>query len=324
MDNAINIRSSKESSEIILRHPFLKQGYLEFCFTLPICLHLQKENEFEVSIPGRDFPFVVVSEEVIRKESPFGTAKSAEITSDTEGGFRLTQLSIIFEDKNQSIPEEKIRDVYGKDVIRAINRFLEIYRYTTQRFAIQNIVDLDSLMYLGITRYNGAGKPVKFALSITFGKGGFLSGYQPLLDGAKIEEIDRLSKNFNSIAIEDLFFMDVKRHYFMGRDLEALILAVATLEITVNKKDIHINYSIKERFLKFLFKNNLYRALLKRKVEKLLSRTPGVSENLLSSVQSAIKERDAVVHGGRRSLKGNLEKHIDSLEKAIKYIIVLP
>jgi len=318
MNEVVKISSSKEPAEIIKKHPSLKEGYLEFCFTLPVCLRLSEKDEFEVYIPRKNFPFIILSEEVIRETSSFGKGKGVEIISDVEGGFRLTQLSIIFKDENPKIPRENLRDVYEKDVLRATNRFLDVFRYITCRYPIQSIADLDSVGTLGITRHDEKGKG-DFIISIAFGTGGYLAPHQPLLDETKVKQIREFSKKIDSIALEDLFLMDVRRHYFMGRDLEALILGVTTLEIVISKKEVYIEYSLKERFLR-LFAKNLYRALLKRKVEKLLLKNPNTPKNLLGFVQFAIKERDAVVHNGRKILKGDIKKHIDSLEKAIQYI----
>jgi len=322
MDEAVKIGSSKEPTELIKKYPSLKEGYLEFSFTLPICLHLPNGDEFELYIPERKFPFIIVSEEVIRETSAYGKGKGVEIISDVEGGFRLTQLSIVFKDENPKIPREKLRDVYERDVIRATNRFLDVCRYITCRYPIQSIPDLDSVRNLGVTRYDEKGKG-KFVINITFGTEGYLAPHQPLLGEIKIKEIREFSKKFDSIPLEDLFLMDVKRHYFMGRDLEALIGGTTALEIVVSRKEVYVGYSLKERFLR-LFTKNLYRGLLKRKTEKLLLKNPKTPKNLLGFVKAAIRERDAVVHNGRKSLKGNIKKHIDSIEKAIKYIKELP
>lgn len=298
------------------KYPFLSAGYLNFSFILPTCFYLDKDYDFLVYLSNWENPFVVNTEEVIEGyDSRYGTSHNVEVVSDVAGAFRLTRLNIFFQDKEPYISLEKIRSLYERDVIKVANHFIDAYRYLTGRYAISNVFNLSSVRDLLIKRGDKNGKE-KFLISLEFGKGAVLTPFSLLRSREEHINLQELTIKDSPIPLEDLFLMDAKRHASTGHDLQAIISGVTALELAVSSVETHIDLKIWERLLVFFLRYSN----LQTRIKKILTQNVNAPKGLLGNVIFAIRERNRVVHGRKRTLKGDIEKHLQYIETAIKYI----
>ncbi len=283
----------------------MEDSRIEISFELSVCLHLDKEAVFLLKINGRDVE--IKTNDVIYENTRFGRAQNTEIYSDTDSGFRYTQIVISFKDTNPNIPLDNLSSAYRDLILESVNKFIDVYRFITERVAISNIASISDLFGLSCFRRNAKGGGTGM-ITINFGGVG-IAGKQVAMGPFKIdldikdnEKIQNLLKT-EGIPLEDLFIMDAKRHLQIGHKIQALISTVIATEIVVRSKN---NW-----FIRFLYKGRLLEFNLKRELKNK------ISKESLSIIISGIKERNRVIHGGKRNLTIDISKYINETEKVI-------
>jgi len=305
----------KSFSYLQTRYQFLSQGCLVFSFTLPICLHLDSNTDFLVNLHGWSSPFVINTEEYIEEYDPrYGNARNAEVNSDISSAFRFTRMNVIFQDINRGIPLDKTLELYQKDTLKAVNHFLNAYRYLTKRNAINNIFSLYATRSLKIYRVDQKGKE-EFEIIINFGTDGALSPFLPLRSIEEHKKLHELISQDSLIPLEELFLMDAKRYAIIGYELQSLITGVIALEASIGKKGKK-KASLQSWVLNLFLRYDS----LQSEVERLLNNNPNTPKSLIGDVIFAIRERNRVIHNGKTFIDGDIRKHLESIESAIKYI----
>jgi len=295
---------------VVKKHSFLLPQYLVFSFTLPVCLHLREGYDFLIKTEGTSNHFIIVTKEYVEGFDPrHGEGKNVEVFSDSVSAFRFTRISVLFPDYKPEIPLEGILRRNEKNVLKAVNHFLNCYRYTTGRSGVRNIYSLTSCRDLRVERGEKEGIR-NFLIVINFGKEGVLSPFLPLRNLDEHKRLQSLTTSLDSIPLESLLLMDARRYAIDGHDAQAIINAVTALEIVVNKKNTKLNFI--QKILVNFIKGYGFRA----RVVKILKATPTFPEKLIVNVISAIKDRHRVVHRGK-ALKGNIDQHLNSVEKAV-------
>jgi hypothetical protein len=279
---------------------------IEFSFQLRICLHLQSERSFQIG-DG----LVIQTSEVIRREHPeLGTSQNMEVLSDIDSGFRFTRLTILVPDRDENIPADRLQSVYEKEVLTAVNYFIDSYRHVTGRFGIANIPSLYGYPGLNVQRQGGSGVFV-----ISFGSQGegisqFRGARSPEEHGA-IEQL----LNENSLRLEQLFMMDARRYSVNGHETQALINAVIALDIAIRNNGEKPRSKLTRFWLKIFYQ---HKALV-RLVTKVLSEK-NMDEGKIGDIVGAIRERNKIIHDGRRRISGSLERYLDTISEAIELL----
>ena len=283
----------------------MEDSNIEITFELSVCFHLDKEAVFLLKINGRDVE--IKTNDVIYENTRFGRAQNTEIYSDTDSGFRYTQIIISFKDTNPKIPLDNLSLAYKDLILESVNKFIDVYRFVTGRVAISNIASISDLFGLSCFRRNAKGNGAGM-ITINFGGVGIagkqvaMGQFKTDLDIKDNEKIQNLLKT-EGIPLEDLFIMDAKRHLQIGHKIQALISAVIATEIVVRSKN---NW-----FVRFLYKGKLLEFKL---IKELKYKLPKES---LSIIIGGIKERNRVIHDGKRDLTIDISKYIEETEKAI-------
>jgi len=284
----------------------MDNNFIEISFELSVCLHLDKEVVFLLKINGQDVE--IKTKDVIYQNTRFGRAQNMEIYSDTDSGFRYTQIVITFKDTKPKIPLDNLSSAYRDLILESVNKFLDVYRFVTGRVAISNISSTSDLFGLSCFRKNAKGGGTVM-VTMNFGGVGIagkqvaMGPFKPDLDPKENEKIQNLLKT-EGIPLEDLFIMDAKRHLQMGHKIQALIsTAIATEIVVIRSKN---NWLIR-----FLYKGRLLEFNL---TKELKSKLP---EESLSVIIGGIKERNRVIHGGKRKLTIDISKYIKETENAI-------
>lgn len=283
----------------------MNNNFIEISFELSVCLHLDKEVVFLLKINGQDVE--IKTNDVIYQNTRFGWAQNTEIYSDTDSGFRYTQIVITFKDTNPEIPLENLSSAYRDVILESVNKFLDVYRFVTGRVAISNISSTSDLFGLSCFRKNAKGSGT-WMVTINFGGVGItgkqvaMGQFKTDLDTKENEKIQNLLST-EGIPLEDLFIMDAKRHLQIGHKIQALISAVIATEIVVRSKN---NW-----FIRFLYKGRLLEFNLIKELKSKLSKES------LSIIIGGIKERNRVIHDGKRKLTIDISKYIKETENAI-------
>ena len=209
----------------------MEDSNIEITFELSVCFHLDKEAVFLLKINGRDVE--IKTNDVIYENTRFGRAQNTEIYSDTDSGFRYTQIIISFKDTNPKIPLDNLSLAYKDLILESVNKFIDVYRFVTGRVAISNIASISDLFGLSCFRRNAKGNGAGM-ITINFGGVG-IAGKQVAMGQFKTdlgiednEKIQNLLKT-ERIPLEDLFIMDAKRHLQIGHKIQALIIDFSTL-----------------------------------------------------------------------------------------------
>ncbi|MBI2669740.1 MAG: hypothetical protein HYX20_01145 [Candidatus Yanofskybacteria bacterium] len=283
----------------------MEDSNIEISFELSVCLHLDKEAVFLLKINERDVE--IKTNDVIYENTRFGRAQNTEIYSDTDSGFRYTKITISFKDTNPKIPLDNLILAYKDLILESVNKFIDAYRFITGRVAISNIASISDLFGLSCFRRNAKGGGTGM-ITINFGGVGIagkqvaMGQFKTDLDIKDNEKMQNLLKT-GGIPLEDLFIMDAKRHLQIGHKIQALISAVIATEIVVRSKN---NW-----FVRFLYKGKLLEFNL---IKELKYKLPKES---LSIIIGGIKERNRVIHDGKRDLTIDISKYIKETEKAI-------
>lgn len=277
-------------------------GYIEFSFRLPTCLYLKDGHQFEFKNEGS---FVKISDVIQQMDARYGTATNMEVASDIDGGFHYTDLHIFVKDDDPRISEDSLERVHGKKVVSIANKLIDAFRYLADRPSIANVKDLESVGNFGITRHREK-LPAKGMMSINFGVGGSLRAPP---NPHSVEFHTRLQSFFDgeSVPLERYFLMDARRHVALGHGLQGLVSAVTALEISITGYPSPVWW----KFIR-IFKRGERLAVVVR--QRLSGR---LSEQDLSNVSAAIKERNQVVHRGKRTLKGEAEQYVRSITVAV-------
>ena len=283
----------------------MKDQVIEISFELSVCLHLNKSVVFSININGQDIE--IRTDDVLYENTRFGRAINTEIYSDTDSGFRYTRIKISFKDTNPKIPLDNLSSAYRDLILESVNKFIDAYRFVTGRVAISNISSTSDLFGLSCFRRNAKGGGT---VMVTINLGGVgIAGKQVAMGQFKTDLDIRDNENIQDllktggIPLEDLFIMDAKRHLQIGHKIQALISAVIATEIVVRSKN---NW-----FVRFLYKGRLLEFNLKK---ELKSKLPKES---LSIIIGGIKERNRVIHDGKRNLTIDISKYINETENAI-------
>jgi len=283
----------------------MEESHIEISFELSVCLHLDKEAVFLLKINGRDVE--IKTNDVIYENTRFGRAQNTEIYSDTDSGFRYTQIIISFKDTNPKIPLDNLSLAYKDLILESVNKFIDVYRFVTGRVAISNISSISDLFGLSCFRRNAKGGGTGM-ITINFGGVGIagkqvaMGQFKTDLDIKDNEKIQNLLKT-EGIPLEDLFIMDAKRHLQIGHKIQALISTVIATEIVVRSKN---NW-----FVRFLYKGRLLEFNLKKELKNK------IPKESLAIIIKGIKERNRVIHNGKRALTIDISKYIKETEDAI-------
>ncbi len=283
----------------------MSESTIKICFRLPICLHLEDNYDFIFFDKNGDKIIITTNDIRENMDSRHGSGQNIEIYSDTDAAFRFTKIIVTLIDKNKNIPEDRIGQVYKKEILGAINIFIDSYRQITHRDAIANVQDLTSLRNLSVYRENIETGQSRGLVTLSFGSGG-LSPLRPLRtqeEHSKIQDI----LNFGGPKLEDLFIMEAQRQSVIGHSLEALINAVIALEISI-RSGPSLKLNIFEKIIFFRKKLILQ---VKRRLESL-----NFEETDL--VIGAIKDRHKIIHTGDRNIDSLLvEKYIKAIKDAL-------
>jgi len=283
----------------------MKDSFVEISFELSVCLHLDKEAVFLLKLNDRDVE--IKTNDVIYENTRFGRAQNTEIYSDTDSGFRYTQITISFKDTNPNIPLDNLSSAYRDLILESANKFIDVYRFVTGRVAITNIASISDLFGLSCFRRNNKGGGTGM-VTINFGGVGIagkqvaMGQFRPDLNINDNEKIQNLLKT-EGIPLEDLFMMDAKRHLQIGHKIQALISAVIATDIVIKYKN---NW-----FVRFLYKGRLLEFNLKIELKDK------IPKESLSIIIGGIRERNRVIHGGKRSLTIDISKYIEETGNAI-------
>jgi hypothetical protein len=234
-----------------------------------------------------------------------GSGVGIELYSDIAAGFRFTKVSLEFKNPAPLLDLSRTTELYEPNVLAAVNAFLNAYRYITGRHKIRNIVDINSLREYVVSKIDQGREKLHLVSGLPGYKGDTLSPFRPLrTDEEHVSIQNTINKGPN---LEDIFIMDARRQFGFGHFVEALILSVVALEISVvypveKKKFI-------ERMLKWFFP---YRQLEKYLITRLKSRSYVKSD--LELTIGAIRERNKIVHSGKRKItESQTKKYIDSI-----------
>jgi len=283
----------------------MKDSHIEISFELSVCLHLAKEAVFLLKINGQDVE--IKTDDVIYENTRFGRAQNTEIYSDTDSGFRYTQIVISFKDTNPNIPLDNLSSAYRDLILESVNKFIDVYRFITGRVAISNISSTSDLFGLSCFRRNAKGGGTRM-VTINFGGVG-IAGKQVAMGQFKtdlgIEDNEKIQNLLETegIPLEDLFIMDAKRHLQIGHKIQALISTVIATEIVVRSKN---NW-----FVRFLYKGRLLEFNLKKELKNK------IPKESLAIIIRGIKERNRVIHNGKRALTIDISKYIKETKDAI-------
>src|SRR3989344_5286729 len=283
----------------------MEDQIIEISFELSVCLHLNKSAVFSIKINGQDIE--IRTDDVLYENTRFGKAINTEIYSDTDSGFRYTLIKLSFKDTNPKIPLDNLSSVYRNLILESVNKFIDVYRFTTGRVAISNIASMSDLFGLSCFRRNAKGGGTVM-VTINFGGVG-IAGKQVAMGQFKTdlgiednEKIQNLLKT-EGIPLEDLFIMDAKRHLQIGHKIQALISTVIATEIVIRSKN---NW-----FVRFLYKGRLLEFNLKKELKNK------IPKESLAIIIRGIKERNRVIHNGKRALTIDISKYIKETEDAI-------
>jgi hypothetical protein len=228
--------------------------------------------------------------------------------------FRFTRINTIFQDKDSKVPLEKTLGLYQKDALRAVNHFLNAYRYLTGRSAINNVSSLSATRSLKIYRVDQKGNE-QFEIIINFGADGALSPFLPLRPAEEHKKLQELISKDSLIPLEELFLMDAKRYAAMGYELQAIITGVIALEVSIGKKP-----NEKPTLLNWILGLFSRHDGLQNEVKRLLNNNPSAPKSLIGDVIFAIRERNRVVHDGKTFVAGDIKKHLESIESTTECI----
>ena len=283
----------------------MEDQIIEISFELSVCLHLNKSAVFSIKINGQDIE--IRTDDVLYENTRFGKAINTEIYSDTDSGFRYTRIKLSFKDTNPKIPLDNLSSVYRNLILESVNKFIDVYRFTTGRVAISNIASMSDLFGLSCFRRNAKGGGTVM-VTINFGGVG-IAGKQVAMGQFKtdlgIEDNERIQNLLKTegIPLEDLFIMDAKRHLQIGHKIQALISTVIATEIVIRSKN---NW-----FVRFLYKGRLLEFNLKKELKNK------IPKESLAIIIRGIKERNRVIHNGKRALTIDISKYIKETKDAI-------
>lgn len=285
-------------------------SFIEFEFRLRICLHLHPTVEFSIGDTG----ILIKTNEVFEeKDSKFGSGQGIEILSDTEGGFRFTSLTVLVPDNDPSIPTDNLKDAYENDVVSAVNRFIDTYRYLTGRHGIANVHSLNDFHQVGVYRQrSGAEEPTRF-ISVSFGPDGAISTLRPFRTAQEHAHLEKYLAE-TDIPLEDLFLMDARRYAASGHTIQALINAVIAVEIVARQ--------IPRQKQNWFFRLFRKKESLQYTVRKRLSELK-MNATKINNVVGAIRQRNKIVHGGKRVLRGNINNYLHAIEESISALKIL-
>lgn len=301
-----------DKGTIAQQHNFLGKEPIAISFVLRICLHLKENEPFVVRLSDKERQFVIPEDVFEKEDQRFGSSQNVEVVSDTESALRFTRLTILFADENKDIPLERIKAVYGNSILEALNKFIDIYRFVTQRYAIQSIYDLDDVQELTINRGS------MFETQINFGgRNASLLPFKRPREEHEHERIRGLAIKDEPFPLERLFLMDARRHAIIGHNLQSLINCVIALEIVLNKE--WSQFYFWDRIFNYFWVGRYTRIKAKRVIRK--KKAP---KQLIENVLASLKERNNIIHRGRRVLKEEINDHLATIEEAINLVGLRP
>ena len=275
-----------------------EQQKIKISFSLPTCLYLQDDFIFNI-----DQDIKIIHEETREEyDSRFGRGINVEVKSDTNAAFRFSKLTIEIPDYDPNIPGSRLVEVYNLKIIEAVNKFIDAYRFLSNRPAIANIQDLKNMRELSV----GLIPQQIFETRISFG-GGLTNS--PILSKTEHNKLQKLLTG--GVPLEEIFFMEAERHYALGHFLQSLVSAVIAIEIILNSC---INIKIPIIFRIFYKKKKLI-----YKIEKVLS--DKIDFQKMSLLIGAIKDRNRIVHNGKREINNEtIRKYLDVIKESIEKI----
>ncbi len=277
------------------------KGYIEFSFTLPTCLYLQSDRRFYFP----DNAIVTTSEKIETHDSRFGTSQNVELASDVDGAFRFTNLHVFIKDPDADRDLEGVKRVLAKQVVEIANGFIDSFRFLTGRHAIANIKDLEGLRDLNVIRHSDKQRS-KGVFVIGFGgANAVLRKFTPVMPEDFHVELEDLATK-GGIPLEQYFLMDADRQETMGHSVQALVTAVTALDIALSAK------RIKPSWLKRVLFGWDSLQISARK--ELVGSFP---ESRIGMLIAAIRERNKVVHAGKRKLQRNASEYISVIRDAV-------
>ncbi len=309
----------------------LGKDYATISFTLDCCLHLSSDTKFDFDYLNDDGSIskIVITFEDIRQpeDHRFGRGENCEIATDSEAAFRFTKvyLSIAI---SPDIQEDEILDNNWEVIKNSCNKFLDVYRFVTKRYAIRQLTTRGALPTARVTVSNENTK-VRGVVHFNLGSNGCLSTLLPERSDDEKNIIRSLLLK-NSLEIEDIFLMSAYRLNQEGHKFECLTNLVIALEAitykimdSIDKKNITINEKWKKKILKKtgnLYKKNVVLVSI-IKSANLLNHTQYATK--IKTIKNLIKDRNNYIHRQTKILSENIENYLLLVEEAAKILQIL-
>lgn len=297
-----------------------KKGFLHISFRLDVCLRLDESNLFEFKRENSNQAGVIYCEDVIEETDPrLGTGTNVELTSDIRSAFRFTKVHLIIPSSLGAWDDSLIPTI-EKEVLYMINKFIDSYKFVTKRFGIENVYSLSSLYELNIISSNEDGKS-QGVISIQFPGG--LTIRKPFRSQDEINIIKKLTSQHDSLYLVDRFLLDAYKYLSRGYDLQSLINIVTALQLKC--KDFYSaikteDYELTTQEKMILGDRHNLPGKIKIAFSKILPKR--LDGSIIDSAVEAIKERNDIVHDGKRSLTGNIHNYISAVQKVIDLLIL--
>lgn len=310
------ISLTPELVSLINEAPF-NEIFIKISFKLGICLHLDESNLFSVNGKNGELIGIIYCEDIKEGSSEFGTGTNVELKSDIKGAFRFTNINLVMPNRSKT---REITVEIERNVLYATNKFLDSYKLVTRRFGIENIFSLSGLRDYN-TQFFFPQEPTHGIYRMQFPEG--ITKLLPLRSIDDVKKINELVSQEEDLDLVEQFFLDARKFLAREYNLAALVNAVTSLQLKYKKflSSLDFNkYSLSAKELKIL-KN---KEELPQKIDIIFSKILKESDldDILDSAKNAIRERNDIVHDGKRKIDGDVNKYLDSLEKVIGRLVV--
>lgn len=296
------------------------QHHVTITVTLPICLHLDKR---EFHLPYKKNTQITLSSENIanEEETYLGTAKGAEIDSDSFSHYRFSRVRVKIPHLSDSrIEAGEIFSTYEKPFFNALNTFIEAARISLRRYGLRYFHDYGEFYHPPVvTSSFPKTSESKGSFSLMIKYPGGLKSLRPIRSNEEHDNIQRMLDS--GIELHTLFLSDAKRSLYYKDFIFALLNSVIALEIKVSDtiRSIACSKGIKKddinNFIKEVGLTGNIKATLKLLVPTDFKLPP---DEVFAKCKSAITIRNAIMHDGRRDVPNNeIETYIDKIEEMI-------
>jgi|GEM_PF-2360007 len=294
--------------------------YVAIRATLPVCLHLD-ERSFDVRLDSSSIVSIRTQNFFSEEPTYLGTARNAEIMSDSFSHFRFTTLvvTIPFEQIEPIKPSE-ILPLYKDTLLSAVNKFVNAVRIVTNRHGLKNYSHFRDF-YKGITAALSPALDERqvHVFEMPFGEG--LTTAKPNRSKADHQRLETLLRA--DIPLPDLILSDARRELYYGNDLTAVLYSVIALEFGVSNaiRSVGLSKGIDKQSLDRMLMDVGLTGNLKTTLKLVCPNTAVMPEEVVfQKCKAAITFRNKIMHKGCRKIAGeDLSTMIDNIEIIVRF-----